>query len=91
MSKLSENPALRRLLYCFAGLVLGVVAALLLTSVVLFLFPLISGRGSDPMTRGIMGTMLMVFSAPLLGLTGLGIAYSKSIKKSDGDEQDRET
>lgn len=81
MTKLRDNPALRRLLYCFAGLVLGVIAALLMTSLVMFLFSLIPGSGENELTRGIMGTMLMVFSAPIFGLIGVGIAYSKSIRK----------
>ncbi len=75
------NPALRRLLYCFAGLVLGVLAALLLSAVIMYLFPLITGLGADEMSQGIMGTLLMVFAAPILGLVGVGIAYKHSIKR----------
>lgn len=81
MTDLKNNPALRRLLYCFAGLVLGVLAALLLTLVFLYLFPLFTGLGADEMSQGIMGTLLMIFSAPILGLVGVAIAYKHSIKK----------
>ncbi len=80
MTESKMSPARRRLLYCFAGLVLGVVAALILTLVFLYLFPLITGLGSDEMSQGIMGTLLMVFSAPILGLLGVAIAYKHSIK-----------
>lgn len=80
MTESKMNPALKRLLYCFAGLIVGVLAALLLTLIALYLFPLLTGLGSDEMSQGIMGTLLMIFAAPILGLAGVAIAYKHSIK-----------
>ena len=72
---------MRTFLYILSGLILGLLASFVLVLVVGWLFPLFhDGAGRDAMTQGIMGTLVLVFSAPVFGVFGCILGYRKAKK-----------
>ncbi|MDW3094231.1 MAG: hypothetical protein R8G33_01015 [Gammaproteobacteria bacterium] len=70
---------MRTFFHIFFGLIIGLITAWFLTLIFLYAVPFIfSGLGQDSMSQGIMGTLLLVFTAPLLGVLGGLIGYRKS-------------
>lgn len=70
------------LAYILAGLFLGLVTSLALVIVIGWVFPLFhGGAGKDAMTQGLTGTLVLFFSAPLLGILGCFLGYRKAKKK----------
>lgn len=57
------------------GIITGLLASLLFVGIVGWLYPLLTGSGGDNMTQGIMGTIILFFSAPLFAIAGGVIAY----------------
>jgi hypothetical protein len=74
------SPWAAALVGVLAGLVASVALTLAVTEVVL---PMI-GAG-DAMSRGIMGTIVLVFSAPAFALVGGLIGYRRSARRRRGD------
>lgn len=68
---------MRRVGILLAGMVGGVICALLFTGAVLGLYPLVIGSGADAMSQGILGTILIFFSAPIFAVVGCIIVYKK--------------
>ena len=66
---------MRKLVSALLGIALGACLSLLLAAAVVFVFPLITGAGGDEMSQGIMGTLVVGVSAPILGLIGAIIGY----------------
>ncbi len=72
---------MKTLLSIFIGLILGLIAAWLLALIILYVVPvLFSGLGQDAMSQGIMGTLILVVAAPVLGVIGGLIGYGQSKK-----------
>ncbi len=69
-------------LYCLSGLILGVLTALVCVEVVVgWMFPLFhGGAGRDNMTQGILGFVVLIFSAPIFGVAGCILGYRKAKK-----------
>ena len=72
---------MKTLLSIFIGLILGLIAAWLLALIILYVVPvLFGGLGQDAMSQGIMGTLILLVAAPVLGVIGGLIGYSQSKK-----------
>ena len=72
------------LLYMLAGLVVGLVATLGLVLLAQWLVPVLNGgAGRDAMSQGLLGTLVLVYSAPVLGLIGAVLGYRKG-RHADG-------
>ena len=68
---------MRKAVIALTGAVVGVFCAVLFTAIVLWLYPVATGSGSDEMTQGILGTIVLVFAAPVFAIIGGIVAYKK--------------
>jgi len=66
---------MRVLLVLIVGVVGGLILSFLFTGFVMWLYPLMKGAGGDNMTQGIMGTIVLFFSAPVFAIIGGVVAY----------------
>lgn len=52
--------------------------SLVLAATVVFLLPLITGFGGDEASQGVILTLVVAVSAPVMGLIGAAIGFRKS-------------
>jgi len=65
--------------YILLGIFAGLLTAFSLTLIAIWLIPLFNGgSGSDAMSQGLMGTLIMVFTSPVLGILGGFMGYQKA-------------
>ena len=69
---------MRTLVFMLLGMTLGAVMSLVLAAAVVFLLPLITGFGGDEAYRGVILTLVVAVTAPVLGLIGAAIGFRKS-------------
>ena len=72
---------MRPFIYVIIGILLGVMCAFITTYLFILIFPAISGKGGDAMSQGILGTLLLVFIAPVFSVVGGMMGYNKSKKE----------
>ncbi len=69
---------MRTLVFMLLGMTLGAVMSLVLAAAVVFLLPLFTGLGGDEASQGVILTLVVAVTAPVLGLIGAAIGFRKS-------------
>lgn len=69
---------MRTLVFMLLGMTLGAVMSLVLAAAVVFLLPLITGIGGDEASRGVILTLVVAITAPVLGLIGAAVGFRKA-------------
>ncbi|MAV53383.1 MAG: hypothetical protein CBE20_04270 [Gammaproteobacteria bacterium TMED260] len=69
---------MRTLVFMLLGMTLGAVMSLMLAAAVVFLLPLVTGLGGDEASQGVILTLVVAVTAPVLGLIGAAIGFRKS-------------
>ncbi|HBJ89786.1 MAG TPA: hypothetical protein DD672_10700 [Gammaproteobacteria bacterium] len=69
---------MRTLVFMLLGMTLGAVMSLVLAAAVVFLLPLVTGLDGDEASQGVILTLVVAVTAPVLGLIGAAIGFRKS-------------